>query len=207
LAPVSSLRRSSPVASGGHVSDEERRRPFGPGYRFPEVERWDLSPRPASASQVVLSEQIDITGSNILGNVHGGTLMKLVDTAGGLAAIKHCGGPVVTVAMDEMTFLEPVYVGEVVTVRAMVNDTGRTSLEVGVRVEAENVRTSRRVHTASAYLVYVALDRDGKPRPVPPVIPETEEERQRQEEAKLRREARLARKRAILRARAAGGEV
>jgi len=155
---------------------------------------------------VTLSQIIDLTGANLLGNVHGGTLMKLVDNAGGLAAMKHCGGPVVTVAMDEMTFMEPVYVGELVTVRAMVNDTGRTSMEVGVRVEAENARTGRRVHTSSAYLVYVALDREGKPRPVPPVVPEDEEQAQRQHEAKLRREARLARKEAILRARAARSE-
>ncbi len=132
--------------------------------------------------------------------------MKLVDTAGGLAALKHCGGPVVTVAMDEMSFLEPVFVGDIVTVKATVNDTGRTSVEVGVRVEADNFITGRHVHTSSAYLVYVALDDEGKPRPVPPVEPETDEQRQRQHEAKLRREARLVRKRAILDARSAAGE-
>jgi len=99
-----------------------------------------------------------------------------------------------------------VFVGEVVTVKAMVNDTGRTSMEVGVRVEAENPRTGRRVHTSSAYLVYVALDREGRPRPVPPVMAESEDQIRRQHEAKLRREARLARKRAILEARAAKGE-
>src|SRR6266536_40875 len=167
---------------------------------------WDLAPKPPSASSVSLIRAMDLASANLLGNVHGGEIMKLVDTAGGLAAIKHCGGPVVTVAMDEMTFMEPVYVGEVVTVKAMVNDTGRTSLEVGVRVEAENVRTGRRVHTSSAYLVYVALDGDGRPRPVPPVLPEDEEQRQRQREAKVRREARLHRKAAILAARAASGE-
>jgi acyl-CoA hydrolase len=185
---------------------EERRIPFGLWYQPPEVQEWDLTPRAPSASMVTLSQIIDLTGANLLGNVHGGTLMKLVDNAGGLAAMKHCGGPVVTVAMDEMTFMEPVYVGELVTVKAMVNDTGRTSMEVGVRVEAENARTGRRVHTSSAYLVYVALDHEGKPRPVPPVVPEDEEQRQRQHEAKLRREARLARKESILRARTARGE-
>ena len=185
---------------------EERRRPFGLWYQPPEDEDWDLSPRPASESGVVLSEIVEITEANLLGNIHGGTLMKLVDNGGGLSAIKHCRGPVVTVAMDEMTFMEPVFVGEVVTVRAMVNDTGRTSMEVGVRVEAENPRTGRRVHTSSAYLVYVALDREGRPRPVPPVTAETDDQRRRQHEAKLRREARLARKRAILAARAAKGE-
>ena len=188
------------------MGDDERRRPFGLWYEPPETSDWDLSPRPASASAVQLIELMDITQSNILGNIHGGTVMKLVDTAGGLAAFKHCGGPVVTVALDEMTFMEPVFVGEVLIVKAMVNDTGRTSLEVGVRVESENVRTGRRVHTSSAYLVYVALDSQGKPREVPPVVPGDDEERQRQHEAKLRREARLTRKEAILRARAARGE-
>jgi acyl-CoA hydrolase len=149
---------------------------------------------------------MELSDANLLGNVHGGEVMKLVDTAGGLAAMKHCGGPVVTVGMDEMSFMEPVFVGDVVTVRAMVNDTGHTSLEVGVRVEAENVRTGRRVHTSSAYLVYVALDDSGRPRPVPSAVAETEEEQQRQREAKVRRAARLTRKEAILRARAAKGE-
>ena len=188
------------------TSESERRRPFGLWYQPPEMEDWDLTPRPCSASEVTLSQIIELTGANLLGNVHGGTLMKMVDNAGGLAAIKHCRGPVVTVAMDEMTFMEPVYVGEVVTVKAMVNDTGRTSMEVGVRVEAENPRIGRRIHTSSAYLVYVALDREGKPRPVPPVIAEDEEQEQRQREAKLRRAARLSRKEAILKARAERGE-
>jgi acyl-CoA hydrolase len=133
--------------------------------------------------------------------------MKMVDTAAGLAAVKHCGGLAVTAAMDEMTFLEPVYLGDVVTVKAQVNEAFTTSMEVGVRVEAEDVTTGRRVHTSSAYLVFVALDRDGKPRAVPPVLAENEEERQRQREAKLRREARLARKTAIDDARRAKGEL
>ncbi len=167
---------------------------------------WGLEAKPCSASVVSLIRQMDLTDANLLGNVHGGEVMKLVDTCGGLAAMKHCGGPAVTVAMDEMLFLEPVYVGNVVTVRAMVNDTGSSSMEVGVRVEAENVRTGHRVHTSSAYLVYVALDRDGKPRKVPPVIAETDEQRQRQREAKVRRQLRLARKQAILEARQAKGD-
>jgi acyl-CoA hydrolase len=162
---------------------------------------WDLTPRKARDSQVELVQLMTVTDANNVGNVHGGTVMKLVDTAAGLAAARHCGGLAVTAAMDEMVFLEPVYVNDLVTVKAMVNDTGRTSMEVGVRVEAESVGGQRRVHTSSAYLVYVALDEQGKPRPVPPVTAESEEERQRQREAKLRREARLARKAAILEAR------
>jgi acyl-CoA hydrolase len=186
-------------------SPTARRRPWGPSYQPPEVE-WDVEPRPASASAISLKQQTDITDSNALGNVHGGVVMKLVDTAGGLAAIRHCGGPVVTVAMDEMVFMEPVFVGDIVTVKAMVNETFRTSLEVGVRVEAENVYTGHVVHTSSAYLVYVALDRSGLPRPVPPVVAENEEQEQRRKEAKLRRESRLAKKQAILKARAERGE-
>lgn len=164
------------------------------------------SARPASASAVSLIEQMEITDANFMGNVHGGVVMKLVDTAAGLAAMKHSGGLVVTVAMDEMAFLEPVHVGDVVTVKAMVNNVGRTSLEVGVRVEAENVTSGKRVHTSSAYLVFVALDSDGKPREVPPILPETDEERQRHREAELRRRTRLERKEAIQKARRAKGE-
>ncbi len=167
---------------------------------------WDLTPKPAADSSVTLVRQMEATDANLLGNVHGGQIMRMVDNAGGLAALKHCGGPAVTVAMDEMSFIEPVYVGDVVTVKAMVNDTGRTSLEVGVRVEADNYTTGRHVHTSSAYLVYVALDRQGQPRPVPPVTPGNEEEAQRQREAKLRRETRLARKQAILQGRRDKGE-
>jgi acyl-CoA hydrolase len=158
---------------------------------------WDVTPRRAADSQVELVQLMTVVDANNVGNVHGGTIMKLVDTAAGLAAARHCGGLAVTAAMDEMVFLEPVYVNDLVTVRAMVNDAGRTSMEVGVRVEAEGVGGHRRVHTASAYLVYVALDEQGKPRPVPPVVADSEEERQRQREAKLRREARLSRKEAI----------
>jgi acyl-CoA hydrolase len=155
---------------------------------------------------VTLIRQMDLTDANILGNVHGGEIMKMVDTAGGLAAMKHCAGPVVTVAMDEMSFMEPAFVGDVITVRAMVNAAGRTSLEVGVRVEAENVVTGRHVHTSSAYLVYVALDTEGRPRPVPPVVAEGQDQERRQREAEVRRAARLARKQAILRARHDRGE-
>ncbi len=164
----------------------------------PEPREFDLTPKSPSDSVVSLSRIMEITDANLLGNVHGGEIMKMVDDAGGLAAMKHCAGPVVTAAMDDMQFIEPVFVGDVVTVRAMVNDTGRTSLEVGVRAEADNVIKGRHIHTSSAYLVYVALDRAGKPRPVPAVIAENEEQAQRQREAKLRREHRLSRKEAIL---------
>ena len=166
----------------------------------------DLPAKTPSESHVTLVELMQITDANLSGNVHGGTVMKMVDNAAGLAAAKHCHSQVVTAAMDEMTFIEPVFVGDVVTVRASVNEAFTTSMEVGVRVEAENLGTGRTVHTSSAYLVFVALDAHGKPRPVPPLQAETEEERQRQHEARLRRETRLSRKRAIEESRAAQGE-
>jgi acyl-CoA hydrolase len=149
---------------------------------------------------------MEIPDANLAGSVHGGTIMKMVDTAAGLAAAKHSGGLAVTAAMDEMAFLDPVYVGDVVTVKAMVNEAFTTSMEVGVRVEAETVQTGRKVHTSSAYLVFVALDDQRKARPVPPLLAENDEQRQRQHEASLRRGARLARKEAIEEARRAKGE-
>jgi uncharacterized protein (TIGR00369 family) len=157
-------------------------------------------------SRVHLSQQMEVTDANLTGNVHGGVIMRLVDTAAGLAAAKHSRGRVVTVAMDEMSFIEPVFLGELVTLSAQVNDVGRTSMEVGVRVEAENARTGDVRHVSSAYLVFVALDAEGKPRPVPRLEPETEEERRRMEDAKIRRRLRIARKEAILARRAQAGE-
>ncbi len=154
----------------------------------------------------MLVQQMTQLEANLLGNVHGGVIMKLVDNAGGLAAMKHAGGPVVTASLDEMAFIEPVFVGDVVTVRASVNDVGQTSMEVGVRVDAENYIGTRKVHTSSAYLVYVALDGAGQPRLVPPLVAETPVQQQRQREAKLRREARLSRNEAIRKARANEGE-
>jgi len=166
----------------------------------------ELAPKPPSSSRVTLVRQMEIPDANLAGNVHGGEIMRMVDTAAGIAAAKHSGGLAVTAAMDEMSFLEPVYLGDIVTVKASVNQAFTTSVEVGVRVESETMRTGRMVHTSSAYLVYVALDDEGKPRRVPPLIPETDEERQRQKEAGVRRKTRLARKRAIEEARAARGD-
>jgi acyl-CoA hydrolase len=171
------------------------------------MEREGMTPRSAAASEVILVRQMEIPDANLAGTVHGGTIMKMVDTAAGLAAAKHCGGLAVTATMDEMTFLDPVFVGDVVTVKAMINEAFRTSMEAGVRVEAETVATGRKVHTSSGYLVFVAIDGEGKPRPVPPLLAETEEQRRRQREAHVRREARLDRKRAIEAARAAEGEL
>ena len=143
-----------------------------------------------SESSMVMSQLMLPPDANPWGNVHGGTIMKLVDSAAGVVAIRHCRTRVVTARMDEMSFLEPVYIGNVVTFKGSVNDTGRTSLEVGVRVEAEDLRSGRTWHVGSAYLVFVSLDDEGKPAPVPPVITETEEQRRRQQDARRRRAAR-----------------
>jgi uncharacterized protein (TIGR00369 family) len=152
---------------------------------------------------VTLTQMMEVTDANVAGNVHGGVIMRLVDTAAALAAIKHSGGVALTVGIDEMTFLEPVQIGEVVVLRACVNDVGRTSMECGVRVEAEDPLTGVIRHVNSAYLVFVAVDGEGRPRPVPPLVAESEDERRRQREAKLRRERRIDHKEAIDRARSA----
>jgi acyl-CoA hydrolase len=140
--------------------------------------------------------------TNLLGTVHGGVIMKLVDEVAGAVAQRHSGGPAVTASMDEMAFLEPVRIGDLVHAHGRVNWTGRTSLEVGVRVLAEPwnaLQTAKRV--ATAYVVFVALDSGGRPRRIPPVQPETEEDRRRFAEAEIRRTHRLARRDAILRSR------
>jgi len=154
-------------------------------------------PKPVSASHVTLTQLMEVMDANVAGNVHGGVIMRLADTAAALAAIRHAEGLCVTVSVDELSFLEPVHVGDVVQLRASVNDVGTTSLECGVRVDAENPITGRTVHAATAYFVFVALDEDGRPRPVPPLEIETEIERRRQRAAKLRREARMQHKEAL----------
>lgn len=149
--------------------------------------------RPVAASRTIFSQIMLPDDANPTGNVHGGVIAKLVDSAGGVAAMRHCrasAAAVVTARIDAMNFVKPVHIGEVVTLRASVNDVGRTSLEVGVRVEAENVRTGETKHVASAYLVYVALDQSGQPASVPPLIVQTEDERRRQDAARARRAAR-----------------
>lgn len=160
-----------------------------------------------SESRVVLAQHMGVSDSNLAGAVHGGTIMKLVDTAGGLAATKFSGRPVVTAAIDELSFLEPVNLGDLVTVTASVNGVGNTSMEVGVKVETENVLTGERRHTATAYLLYVALDAETRqPVGVPRLVAENAEERRRMRQAKARRKARVSRREATLAARAAADQ-
>jgi len=159
--------------------------------------------RSVADSEVTLTQMMEVTDANVAGNVHGGVIMRLVDTAAALAAIKHSGGIALTVGIDEMTFLEPVHIGEVVVLKASVNDVGTTSMECGVRVEAQNPLTGVVRHVNSAYLVFVAVDAEGRPRPVPALLAETDVQRRRQSEAKLRRERRIDHKEAIDAGRAA----
>ena len=144
--------------------------------------------------------------ANTSGNVHGGVLMHLSDEVAGIAAVRHSGTRVVTAAMDRMSFRHPVFVGQLVTVKATVNAAWRTSMEVGVRIESENVRTGEVLHTSTAYLTMVALDEYGNPTAVPPLEPETPDEARRAREAQLRRDTRLAERQRIEEERSAQSE-
>ena len=162
-----------------------------------------MEPLPPSFGRVALTLLASQQHVNLLGNVHGGEVMRLVDSTAGAAAGRHSGGPAVTAAMDEMAFLAPVHVGDILRATAQVNWAGRTSMEVGVRVLAEpwNEAGVPPTRVATAYLVFVAVDADGRPREVPPVLPETAEDRRRVGEAEIRRAHRLARRAAILQSR------
>jgi acyl-CoA hydrolase len=160
------------------------------------------SSRPTSETRLSLSHITAQNETNLLGTVHGGVIMTLVDSVAGVVAARHSGGPAVTASMDEMVFLVPVRVGDVVHFSGQVNWTGRSSMEVGVRITADRWdAVGPQVHVASAYLVFVAVDADGKPREVPQVIPQTDEERRRMREAEIRRSHRLARRAAIIASR------
>ena len=150
-----------------------------------------LDPKPVSASKTVFAKSMLPSDANPSGNVHGGEIMKLIDECAGAAAGRHARQRVVTARVDELSFLAPVYVGDLVTAHASVNDVGAKSMEIGVRVEAENTFTGTVVHVSSAYLVFVAIDEQGKPVPVAPLIAETADEHRRMAAAKERRARRL----------------
>jgi len=145
-------------------------------------------------SRVMLHQLMMPEHANAQGNVHGGVIMKIVDEAGAISAMRHAQRVSVTVAIDEMTFHSPVHVGELLCCVASVNFVGRTSMEVGVKVTAENPISGEVTHTNSAYLVYVALDDQGRPCPVPGLVLETDEERRRWREGKARQAERLGRR-------------
>lgn len=152
------------------------------------------SPKPISASRTTLSQLMHPEHANLLGNVHGGWIMKLVDEAGALACMRHAQRKVVTVAIDSLVFREPIRIGDLIILNAEVSYTGRTSMEATVEVHAEDPVTGEQTHTNTAYLVYVALDDRGTPTTVPPLQAESEEERQRMKQAQERQEQRLKRK-------------
>jgi acyl-CoA hydrolase len=145
-------------------------------------------------SSVIMAQMMIPLDANPAGNVHGGVVVKIIDEAAGVVAARHSRSNVVTASIDRMDFHNPVFVGDVLFFKACLNLVGKTSMEIGVRVEAENLITGVVRHAASAYLTYVALDLNGKPREVPPLLLETEEEQRRNIEARRRRAVRLAEK-------------
>jgi acyl-CoA hydrolase len=159
----------------------------------------DREPRPVSRSRSELIRWMSIQDANSAGFVHGGVVMRMCDEVAGIAAIRHCGNRVVTAGMDRMTFLDPIHVGELLRCVASVNAVWRTSMEVGVRVEAENAVTGEVRPTGTAYLTMVAVSEKGKPMPVPPLLVE----QRRQREAETRRRNRLAEREEILESRKA----
>lgn len=156
-----------------------------------------LTPKPVSASRVESTEIVLPSHTNQLGNIFGGQLMAWVDITAAIAASRHARSVCVTASIDALQFVAPVKLGHHVTLLASVNFTGRTSMEVGVRIESEDPSSGERTHVATSYLTFVALDERGAPRQVPPILPETVAEKRRWEHAKTRRAARLALKKQL----------
>lgn len=152
----------------------------------------DLTPRPVKESRSVLAELALPSDANNWGFLLGGKVMHLVDVCGALAAMRHARCPVVTASADSINFLHPVQMNSLLTLQSSVNRVFNTSMEVGVKVFVEDVMTGLRKHTTSAYLTFVAIDENGRPVKVAPVIPETDDEKRRYEEAAVRRAYRLA---------------
>jgi acyl-CoA hydrolase len=157
-----------------------------------------MEPRPVSRSHAVLVHSLGPTDANSAGFVHGGVIMKLCDEVAAIAGVRHSGGRVVTAGMDRMTFNERIEVGELLTLRASVNAVWRTSMEIGVHVEAERPAIGESRHTNTAYLTMVAVDADGRPRPVPGLTCESPDEQRREAAAQTRRRNRLAEREEIL---------
>lgn len=142
-------------------------------------------------SAVILSQLMGPQDTNNAGNVHGGVIMRIIDSTAGVVATRHARSTCVTASIDRLDFLYPVYAGDLVTFKASLNFVGKKSMEIGVRVETENLITGEIRHTSSAYLTYVSLDKSGRPRELPPLILENDENKRRNEEARARREVRL----------------
>ena len=151
-------------------------------------------PKPMRASRIQLAQMMMPEHANIHGDVHGGWIMKLVDEAGALASTRHAAHRTVTVAIDQMVFRRPIHIGDLVLFNAEVTYAGRTSMEVEVDVIAENPISGEQIHTNAAYLVYVAIDDNGKPTQIPPLVAETPAEQARMDAAVERQQRRLAKK-------------
>ena len=164
-----------------------------------------MEARTVADSRSILVHWMGPTDANSAGFVHGGVVMKLVDEVAGLAAVRHARRRVVTAGADRMTFMQPIHIGEVVTLSASVNAAWNTSMEVGIRVEAENPRTGVVRHTNTAYLTMVAVDDDGQPMPVPALEAGTADEVRRESEAQLRRSNRLTEREQIVAQRGSEG--
>lgn len=152
-------------------------------------------PRPPRASRVTLADLAEPMSQNVAGTFFGGALLSFIDRAAAFCAMKHCGRPVVTKSFDSVEFDQPIFIGELVVVHACVNFTGTSSMEIGVEVLAQNPVTGEERHTNHCYVTFVALDANGRPTPVPPLLPETDEERARFEAGRRRRDERLAKRR------------
>jgi acyl-CoA hydrolase len=148
--------------------------------------------KPPRASRVEMTELVLPGDTNALGTIFGGKVMQWIDIAASVAGMRHSAGNVVTASIDALTFLTPIHLGEIVRLQAQVNFVGRTSMEIGVRVEAEDPRTGARRYTTKAYLTFVAIDGDGAPRAIAPLVLEDDEDRRRAADAEARRKARLA---------------
>lgn len=154
-----------------------------------------LKGRPPADSAVETTHVVLPPDTNVHGTAFGGKIMQWMDVAAGICAGRHCGGPVVTAAVDELVFASPIRMGDVVIIRASANFTGRTSMEIGVRVEREEEGTRELEHCLSGYFTFVAVDAKGRPKPVPPLQPQSAIERERWRRAKARRAHRLAARR------------
>ncbi|MEO5567171.1 MAG: acyl-CoA thioesterase [Gemmatimonadaceae bacterium] len=174
-----------------HGAKAFRHRPFPGLPELPTTCQLSRSKKPVKESQHETSELMMPGDANNMGHVFGGVIMSMMDKTAAISAYRHCRAPVVTASIDRVDFREPIHLGDLVVMKASVNYAGRTSMEVGVRVEAEELMTGRRRHTNSCYLTFVAVDRNGRPIEVPELLPETQDEQRRYQAATERRARRV----------------
>ena len=153
-----------------------------------------MNPKTVESTSVIMSHMMLPPDANPVGIVHGGVVMKHIDDAAGVVAVRHSGGNAVTASIDRLDFHHPAFIGNLLTVKASLNLTGETSMEIGARVETEDPVTGTVKHTASAYLTFVALDANNRPRKIPGIIPESDDEKRRNCEALDRRKERLVKR-------------